>query len=76
MLHGVCARALADARQRDFALVPIQWRRAHLDQLVVCKRALDLGHHGIGQAFPAKLKNRVQGMCARLEHLALRRCQC
>jgi hypothetical protein len=75
VLHGLRAGALADACQRDLAFVPIQWRRAHLDQLVVRERALDLGNHGVGQAFPAELKNRVQGVRARLERLSLRRGQ-
>jgi hypothetical protein len=71
VLDGVRARALADARQRHFALVAVERRRAHLDQLVMRERPLDLGHHGIGQAFLAELKDRVQGVGARPECLAL-----
>jgi hypothetical protein len=72
VLHGVRAGALADARQRDLALVAVQRRRAHLDQLVVRERAVDLRHHRIGQALFAQLQDRMQRVRARLERLALR----
>jgi hypothetical protein len=72
VLHGLRAGALADAGERDFALVAIERRRAHLDQLVVRKGAVDLGDDGIGEAFAAELQDRVQRVRARLQRLSLR----
>jgi hypothetical protein len=71
VLDRVRAGALADAGERHFARVAVERRRAHLDQLVVRKRAVDLCHHRVGEAFFAQLQDRVQGMRARPERLAL-----
>lgn len=71
MLHGVRVDALADARQRHLALVAIERRRAHLDQLVVRERAVDLGEHGVGEALLAELQDGVQGVGAGLEQLSI-----
>jgi 23S rRNA (uridine2552-2'-O)-methyltransferase len=60
VLHGLRADALADARQRDLALVAVERRGAHLDQLVVRERAVDLRDHGVAQALRAQLQHRVQ----------------
>ena len=62
MLHGVCAGALADAGERHFALVAVERCRAHLDQLVVRERAVDLGDHRVGQAFPAELQDWIEAV--------------
>jgi len=64
MLDGLGAGALADAGERHFALVAVERRRAHLDQLVVRERAVDLGDDGVGQAFLAQLQDRVEVMGA------------
>jgi 23S rRNA (uridine2552-2'-O)-methyltransferase len=72
VLHGVCAGALADAGERHFALVAVEGRGAHLDQLVVRERAVDLGDHGVGEALFAQLQDRVQRMRARLERFSSR----
>ena len=60
MLDGLGAGALADAGERHFALVAVERRRAHLDQLVVRERAVDLRDHRVGEAFLAQLQDRVQ----------------
>lgn len=71
MLHGFGAGALADRRQRHLALVAVERGGAHLDELVVRQRAVDLGDHGVGEALPAQLQDRVQGVGAGPEELAL-----
>ena len=73
MLDRVRAGALADAGKRDFARVAVERRCAHLDQLVVRERAVDLGDDCIGKALLAQLQDRMQGMGARPEGLALGR---
>jgi hypothetical protein len=73
VLDRVRAGALADAGERHLALRAVERRRAHLDQLVVRERAVDLGHHRVAQAFLAELQNRVQGVRARAQGLALGR---
>jgi hypothetical protein len=65
------AGALADAGERHFARVAVERRRAHLDQLVVRERAVDLGNDRVGEALLAQLQDRVQDMGARLEGFAL-----
>jgi 23S rRNA (uridine2552-2'-O)-methyltransferase len=71
MLHGERVDALADARQRHLALVAAERRRAHLDQLVVRERAVDLGEHRVGEPLLAELQDRVQGVGAGLEQLSI-----
>lgn len=71
MLDGRRIGALADARQRHFALVAVERRGAHLDQLVVREGAVDLGDHGVGQAFLAELQDGVQGVRAGFEQLSV-----
>jgi 23S rRNA (uridine2552-2'-O)-methyltransferase len=71
VLHGLGAGALADRGQCHFALVAVERRGAHLDQLVVRKRAVDLRDHRIGKAFPAELQDRVQRVGAGPERLAI-----
>ena len=73
MLDRVRPGAFADAGERHFALVAIERRRAHLDQLVVREGAIDLGDQGVGEALLAQLEDGVQDMGAGLEFLALRR---
>lgn len=70
------AGTLADAGERHLALVAIERRRAHLDQLVMRERAIDLGDHRVGEALLAQLQDGMQGMSARPERLALRGRQC
>jgi hypothetical protein len=71
MLDGLGAGALADAGERHFALAAVERRRAHLDQLVVRERAVDLRDHRVGEAFLAQLQDRVQRVGAGFERLAL-----
>jgi hypothetical protein len=71
VLDRVRAGALADAGERHLARVAVERRRAHLDQLVVRERAVDLGDDRIGEAFLAQLQDRMQRMGARPERLAL-----
>ncbi len=71
MLHGRGARALADARQRHFALVAIERRGAHLDQLVVGEGAVDFGDDGVGEALAAELQDGVQRVRACLQQLSI-----
>jgi hypothetical protein len=71
VLHGERVDALADARQRDLALVAVQRRGAHLDQLVVRERAVDLREHGVGEPLLAELQDGAQGVGARLEQLSI-----
>lgn len=70
------AGALADTGERHLALVAIERCRAHLDQLVVRERSVDLGDHGVGKASFAQLQDGMQGVSARPERLALRGRQC
>jgi hypothetical protein len=72
VLHGVRPGALADTGERHFALLAVERRGAQLDQLVVRERAVDLGQDGVGEALFADLQDRMQGMRARPERLALR----
>jgi hypothetical protein len=67
MLDGLGAGALADAGERHLALVAVERRRAHLDQLVVRERALDLGDHRVGEALAAELQDRMERVRAGLE---------
>jgi hypothetical protein len=60
VLDGLGAGALADAGERHLALVALERRRAHLDQLVVRERAVDLRDQRVGEAFFAELQHRVQ----------------
>jgi len=60
MLDGLGAGALADAGERHFALVAVERRRAHLDQLVVRERAVDLRDDRVGQAVRAQLQDGVE----------------
>lgn len=73
MLHRERAGALADARQRHFALVAIERRGANLDQLVVRERTVDFRDHRVGQALFAQLQDGVQRMRARPQRLSLHR---
>jgi hypothetical protein len=75
VLDRVRAGALADAGERHLARVAVERRRAQLDQLVVRKRAVDLGDHRVGEALFAQLQDGMQGMGARLERLARPRCE-
>ena len=65
------AGALADAGERHLARVAIQRRGAHLDQLVVRKRPVDLGDDRVGETFLADLQDRVEGVGTGFERLAL-----
>jgi signal transduction protein with GAF and PtsI domain len=76
VLDRVRAGALADAGERHLALVAIERCRAHLDQLVVRERAVDLGDHGIGEALLAQLQDGMQGVRTGPERLALHGRQC
>jgi hypothetical protein len=60
VLDGLGAGALADAGERHFALVAVERRRAHLDQLVVRERAVDLRDDRVGQAVRAQLQDGVE----------------
>ena len=71
MLHGLGAGALADAGERNRALVAAERRGADLDQLVRAEGAVDFGDHGVGKASFTKLKNRIEIMGARFERLAI-----
>lgn len=71
MLHGLRPGALADARERHRALLAVERCRAHLDELVVRQRAVDLGDYGVGEPLLAQLQDRVEGVGARPEKLAL-----
>jgi hypothetical protein len=71
VLDRVRAGALADAGQRHLARVAVERRRAHLDQLVVRERAVDLGDDRVGEALLAQLQDRMQGVGTRPERLAL-----
>jgi hypothetical protein len=71
VLDRVRAGALANAGERHLARVAIERRRAHLDQLVMRERPVDLGHHGVGEALLAELQDRMQRMGARPQRLAL-----
>ena len=71
MLDRVRAGALADAGERHLARVAVERRRAHLDQLVVRERAVDLGDDRVGEALLAQLQDRMQGVGAPAELLAL-----
>jgi hypothetical protein len=73
VLDRVRAGALADAGECYLALVAIERGRAHLDQLVVRERAVDLGDYGVGEALVAQLQDGVQRMGARPKCLALGR---
>ena len=70
MLDCLGAGALADAGERHLALVAVERRRAHLDQLMVPERAVDLGDHRVGEALPAQLQDGVEVMGTGLERLA------
>jgi hypothetical protein len=71
VLDRVRAGALADAGQRHLARVAVERRGAYLDQLVVRERAVDLGDDRIGEALLAELEDRMQGVGAPSEFLAL-----
>jgi hypothetical protein len=71
VLDRVRAGALADAGERHLARVAVERRRAHLDQLVVRERAVDLGDDRVGEAFLAQLQDRMQGVGAPPELPAL-----
>jgi 23S rRNA (uridine2552-2'-O)-methyltransferase len=67
VLHGERVDALADARQRHLALVAVEGRRAHLDEIVVHERPVDLRNNGVGEALLAELQDGMQGMGAGLQ---------
>jgi len=71
VLDRVRAGALADAGERHLARVAIQGGGAHLDQLVVRKRPVDLGDDRVGEALLADLQDRVEGVGTGFERLAL-----
>jgi hypothetical protein len=73
VLDRVSASALADAGERHFARVAVERRRAHLDQLVVRERAVDLGDHRVAEALLPQLQDGMQGMGACPEGFALGR---
>lgn len=53
VLDRVRAGALADAGERHLARFAVERRGAHLDELVVRERAVDLGDDRVGKAFLA-----------------------
>jgi len=67
VLHGLGAGALADAGEGHLALVAVERRRAHLDQLVVRERAVDLRDERVGEALAAELQDRMERVRAGLE---------
>jgi 23S rRNA (uridine2552-2'-O)-methyltransferase len=73
VLDGRDVDALANARQRHFALAAVERRGAHLDQFVMGERAVDFRDHGIGQALLAQLQDGVQRVRARPQRLPLHR---
>jgi len=75
VLHGLRAAVLAERGQRDLARRTVQLRGADLDQLVGRQRALDFGHHRVGEALAAQVHERPQGVRARLQGLAFCRGQ-
>jgi len=73
VLHGLRAAARADLVQRRLALFALEARRAHFDQLVRGKRAVDLGDHRVAQSLAADQYYGLEPVSARLERLALGR---
>ena len=71
MLHGRGARALADTRQRHFALVAVERRGAHLDQLVVRERPVRFADHSRCKPRVAHQNDRLEWMGQTLQVPAL-----
>ena len=73
VLHWLGGQLAADLRQRRFALVAFHAAGAHLDEFVRRQCPVDLGNHRVGQALFADVDQRIEGMRARLQRLALAR---
>lgn len=71
MLDRERVGALADAGQGHFALVAVERGGADFDQLVGGEGAVDFRDDGIGEALCAQLQDRVEGVGAGAQLLAL-----
>jgi hypothetical protein len=68
MLYRHAGRAIADAREEQFALGAVVARHAHLDQFMCRQRNVDFVQHGRRQAMVADGDDRTQvvSACAQL----------
>ena len=73
MLDELCVQLRADFRESRFALVAVETAGPDLDEFMRGQRAADFGDHGLGQALFAEMDDRIEGVRARLQRLALAR---
>src|SRR3954468_10114883 len=71
LLHRLAAGLRADRGKGLCALLAFHAGRAHLDELVRCERAIDLGDHFRGEAFAADDDHWLEAVRAGLQFLAL-----
>jgi hypothetical protein len=67
VLNRGCARAFTDSRKQIFALQSVIPEHPDFDEFVGSERALDFGHHAVGQARAAEDHDRMEAMSARPE---------
>jgi hypothetical protein len=60
LLHGVRLQPVAERLEPHVARIALARGGAHLDELVGLERAVDLGHHLVGEALVADDHDRAQ----------------
>ena len=73
MLNRLRLQPRAEGRKCRFALIALHAAGAYFDELVRRQRPVDFGGHRVGQALFADVDQRIEGMRARLQRLALAR---